>query len=510
MSVTQSSPFNELDLAPSFVVRLTTTVLHLPNEIIFLILHLLETDDLFPLALVCRRFNSLALHVCVSRYPLGDRLNVFANITTFRALCIMLLPPNFKSIYCQYPYSYMSPHPQDQFRRDIHAFHRLISRLSRVEDITIDHLLVDSLLHPEESWGLMEHHVETPEAWAQAFVPLLTTVVEKSTTLTIQFGRLRAPMPPEVSKVRQTPHHRFGIFRTTHSPLPAISTIKVQAFNIHSTMLLHHTLCSWTINTLNSSLVTRLTFEYIFTDPGIWTVFLQSLTLPFLLEVSFKACRIAFQDLVHFLLRHPRITTLCVFDTWDTLGMDGVNPTFGFYFLPRLTMLGVSANQQHLRLLTSRPFFCGLRTLAISVPAPYKEALSLSETDKLLSTIGRHLRKVTLLLKITAESSSAEWLGTEKCPSLSHLSRIHSLEITAGLGRLKRDVWIALPTWLTIFPALREVLLVDFKTYSREEPEQLEQVTKIAFVRLVGNKCGWIERVGFNGEVRTVGAWLAI
>lgn len=131
------------------------------------------------------------------------------------------------------------------------------------------------------------------------------------------------------------------------------------------------------------------------------------------------------------------------------------------------------------------------------------------QTERLLSIIARRLQDITLTLKITVESCSPDWLVMEDTASVPLLSLVQKIEITASLGRLEEEVWLTLPTWLGIFPALREVLFVDFKTFLHTKVVDIEQPTMIAFVKLLSKTCGWIDRVGFNEKVNGVDVWLS-
>lgn len=51
---------------------------------------------------------------------------------------------------------------------------------------------------------------------------------------------------------------------------------------------------------------------------------------------------------------------------------------------------------------------------------------------------------------------------------------------------------------LNLCLALQDVVLADFKPFLHIKVVEVDQATKIAFVRLVSQTCGWINKVGIQ------------
>ncbi|TFK69643.1 hypothetical protein BDN72DRAFT_959423 [Pluteus cervinus] len=114
----------------------------------------------------------------------------------------------------------------------------------------------------------------------------------------------RSPSP------NHTAHAIISDSRSIRLSQSARAKVALTKFKVHSPLFLIYPCRNWTIEVINISPITSLSFGPMGISSEQWTDTLQSLTVPALTDLAFNSCPIATTDLVDFLIRHPKISHL--------------------------------------------------------------------------------------------------------------------------------------------------------------------------------------------------------
>jgi len=244
--------------------------------------------------------------------------------------------------------------------------------------------------------------------------------------------------------------------------------------SIRSDSMLHREFMPWTLKTLSTSRITKLSISCARVSKPTWSAFLRIVALPHLedLEISsdpfflvYTSSHPPFADLQHFFARHPGIRTL----RWEGVERFQTPPTIEEPILPNLWSVRacstniISLLQMHqsypdtLTRLKSLTLSTGRRSHAL-IYNPFDAAL-----DHLANFSGKD---VALTLRFICSTGMSTWfarhvtLGKENS-SLSRLTCVSSLFISGGyVVGIEPSVKANLPTWLSLFPCLKSVSFV--------------------------------------------------
>lgn len=536
-------PDLRLDVGPSFVSQFKTipsfnledaSLLDMPAEIIIYIFQFFEDSALRSALRVCRRLCELAISVTMSRHQIQGSdpaefmlSNTGPSTILGEALYVAPFLPPLNRISCQFP-----DHPNSEsVHREIKILQGIILKLSHLEEFEIDLSKIGSLINSlTMSLRFLAHYRMW---WGRLLIPLLSVIVEMTTTVTIRYDK-RSSHVPQYDWTRPSLATFLRHLGTTvkavlactkratyHVPEPDSTLISrrpgptvVQIMKIHAAMLLHFPFLPWTIDTLNTSSITNLSFDNIDLGSTTWHLVLQSLTLPTLLELSFEYVAITLSDFSRFLSRHPLITRLHLSRPAQTPAeIEAESPLrpFNRRILPRLTTLSLSPSLEHFKVFLSRRHSLpSLRNLFLIKDISSGDVFALEDIDPALSTISHRLDTINLSFKLNIDCNTSQWLSTrttlDSCASSALLASVAHMEIKADLVYLEHGVWVRLPNWLTLFRALREVVFVDFEySASSQGPSQGDRLT---FVSSLSKTCRGVETIGFNEEVHTIASWL--
>ncbi|KAJ7624206.1 hypothetical protein DFH06DRAFT_1481566 [Mycena polygramma] len=296
------------------------SILDLPTELLLAIFT--ETDlpsqDVYSLALVCRRLHFTALPVYFSRHGLrsGTRSIQITIRTDRRDLLAALRIALFDTPLDHISFVFTHPDPYSTTA----SVTPLLEQFRRVEGFLSDFTAIQLV-----SLDLARHHVSYPSVgsdellrtWAKGFGDLLNCIAQtRCTALTVLHGdhfvayelfqvkpaswmsRLiswvypaSAQQPPEFQRVSQQgvvyvaivlPHH---LSRASH----------LTCIHIHSATLILPPGLSWTLGVLRNCPISKLTFSKISVRQSVWEI-----VLPLIASAAPGLTSVRFFNLYHF------------------------------------------------------------------------------------------------------------------------------------------------------------------------------------------------------------------
>jgi len=243
--------------------------------------------------------------------------------------------------------------------------------------------------------------------------------------------------------------------------------------SIRSDSMLHREYMPWTLKTLSTSRITKLSISCHRISKPTWSAFLRIVVLPHLedLEISsdpiFVACTThpPFADLQHFLARHPGIRTLC----WEGVERFQTPPTIEEPILPNLSSVKACSTNiiSLLQMHQSYPdTLTRLKSLTLST-GRQSHPLIYNPFDAALDHLANFPGKdIALTLRFICSTGMSTWfarhvaLGKDNS-SLSRLTCVSSLFISGEFAvGIETSVKANLPTWLSLFPCLKSVSFV--------------------------------------------------
>ena len=535
------SPSGNSSQAPS--QKRPISLLDLPNELLLLIFECLCEDELYSLALLCRRLHHVALPICLVRCGLSksssapEKLVLFVDKALAAAqkrgllrLRISLDITSLKRVACDFHF------PKNTLIAEVRFLHRLMEKLTSVEDVILDFNNIFL-----QSWQGDDSQDETMrywDKWSRHFMAILNAVASMSSTFTVrqrnpEAQRIQWSSPihsiqPENGSSR---HNRMSIISrpvTTiqkivgigkpslsklvrresanrpdmvDSPSKSSSITGLNTLTIGSSMLFHPSFSLWTIQTLNNSPINTLTFDFIGLSFGEWRDILPIITLPVLSVLSIDSCEIALVDLSTFLSRHPSLTTLSIGASSSDLNLSIETPLPEL--LSRLTTLSAPTNCI-VKFLTSAHKIPKL--LLKNIVSHVMSASEFTAIHQAVASAAAH-RRTDIILSLELHVHT-DWLdmdagiGIDGDDTLAQ--RVTSLVIKTGwLGLNYRDRR-TLPTWLARFWALEKL------TFVSQSRWLLSGQAKVMLIRSISAACPGVKTIAVNDEARDIGTWLAM
>jgi hypothetical protein len=450
--------------------RKQSKLLSLSTELLLLIFDNIRTPGLLALSRTSRLLHYLALPTYLSRYGINDPAS--RKLVLESHVAVQALPGFQISLYItsldHFSYKFRGVHPH--FAREVHQLLRFITRLSQVNEVTLDLGNVDS------RWvdGLA---IANSNFWKPDFLRLLEVILQKKcASLTVTRGRFLNPallsppssrhhtiIPDSVSVIRQllgsshrsASNHRITLHPTSHSN-------KLRKLCIHADILLSWPFYDWTMGTINTSLITSLSFRLPGVQPTTWATILSGITIPTLCHFSPETADITFADLLKFFFRHPSIIDVDLHSHINhhfsgRLPRPFINKK---RLLPNLVSLSGSPGniKTLLKYLDPVP---QLQSISLSLPV-HQRPFQTSDFEKLNSEIGivmQDTKPLALSLRFSVPFISDESKSNDEEHILPSFHNVQTLNFSTD-GRFDFTRWIipALLDWLSkAFPALRRV-----------------------------------------------------
>ena len=502
------------------------SLLHLPNELVLLICEYLGEHDLYLLSLVCRRLHSSALPICLVRCGLfksgesPEKLELFVNRALspeqkrgLLRLRISLDITSVKRITCELDY------PLSSFFVVGQNLHRLMEKLTSIEEVILE------FTHTFSSLWKVAKAIEW-NTWIRFLFALLSTTASKCSMLTLRqrgfFPSFQVMLPGGSRRKTSTISRPTTIDNivglvvgkpsssrsirgdsanspdTGNGPTRSPNAAMLNTLIIASSTLLHPSFLPWTIETLNNSPITSLSFDSINLISEEWSNILPIITLPTLSVLSIDSCSIALADLSVFLSRHPSLTTL-------NIGADMVDLPLSIQpslpnLLPHLTTLSAPQNYT-VQFLKFAHAFPRLRFLTIVSHLTFSSDLTAIE-QTFASIATRQPTNIMLSLELHVHTSN--WLDTDSDARLgisganTLAQRVTSVVIKAGWYGLEQHARDRLPSWLARFCALETLTFVDQSQWP------LDVQVKMTLIQSIGAACPGVKTVVVNDEARDV------
>lgn len=456
-------------------------LLRLPNELLLHILHCLDESELYTVALSCKQLHFLALPVYFSRrrgsHPLSSlqlrtkklfiswAWDFRADLSThpdgrsshshsssiLRGVHICLFITSLKSIRCQFSY------PEKRLLRQIRTLHRVLEKLTHVEEVELDLRNVELLWKPGD---------KPADEWVSAFLTILEMISERScTTLTIHKGGLCAS---QLQSIFNLSPMKTSWFRSAATGMLRRRTIRSSSTNVHAQVQDYDQapLLKRAVEVLNFSKLSRLSLLDMDIYPRDWKIILPRITLPHLTHLTVSTRRASFGALTGFLSRHPLIQELQIIgspaDPMNDLSLLQDCPHLSLDALPRLSTL-VAPEFYVVHLLSPLNVFKlpSLKRLKIFTNNSY----SFDHLQSNFASLDQRLSKLYLSLRLHIDSHWAFSLITDVDSMKERgipacLRHIASIEIKAAqISSWPQSMMASLPLWLSLFPQLREVVI---------------------------------------------------
>lgn len=346
--------------------RQRVQLLCLPTELLLLIFRDLPSRDLYALSLLCRRLHYLALPLYLSLWSIHNPFDLSSETVSLshpgappiQGLRLALFITTIKRFEFTFANGVLEP---DVLLEEFRQVRRLLAKV-HVEEVVLDFGQV-VLERMKKRFGTVlefKHRPMNWRDWCSVSGSLLMALGGMSdTSLTVLSGRMFIPGyeqsdigslklaamsysgtidHPSVGRNRCCPvKHAFERLMTSkwrrrvpswlsgrnpetmpyHTRLDSLDDLRPHAFihltefNIHSPLFFQHPFVEWTIATLRSPSIMALSFQKVLNlSDEAWAIMLPYVTLPSLTEFSVASSNLSFTDLLHFLARHPSITTL--------------------------------------------------------------------------------------------------------------------------------------------------------------------------------------------------------
>lgn len=497
---------------PNSVTGLTSgpVLLDLPNEVILLILEDVP-DELYSLALLCRRLHHLALPLYLARHgmsPFAGELILYNDQSEeiLQGVTIALFQPALKCVSCTFDLSKSA----GDISRKIRGVMRLLAKLAYLGEAHLD------FVHE----GATTACGQLTESQAKEFETLFSAIVHNPGCITFTVclaGRMVASTPAELSALFRRRYAgdilRHLVDCTGLSSITqrltsrlfqrnATSRILMETFNMHSAILFHVFLCGWTIGTLNTASLTTLSLRHLDLHPDAWATILPHITMPALSSLSIDLCSITSRDMSKFLQRHPQIQDLYLGRSLPSPHvMDQLQTTA----LPLLTHLSATTEYLiHLLIPGSLP---NLTFVGIISRIRHGQHFDFGVINHTLLPISDRLQQTRISLKVSFESSSHGWM--DPFENTDHHNRsllpyVMDLELQVVAYRLPLSVISNLPRWLSSFSSLQRLTFLTLSPSGPVEPYQIAP-----FLRSIIGRCPGIETIRINDLDQNIGTWLS-
>ncbi|KAF7316523.1 hypothetical protein MIND_00171600 [Mycena indigotica] len=454
-----------------------TQFMDFPDDILISILELL-TDELFDVALVCRRLNYLTIpiflmasniwnrttHCCVIKlnsYPIArDHL---------AALSIALVLPHIEEVWVDIPRSgYIYP--------SLNHVQRLIPVLKRIDMVK----KVSLRFGVAPKMHLEEHHIHLQYRWCSLFQELLNVVVNKETCTTLHIRGSPYLFPDEI-RWNQRRHTQLK----QHVLLDLPTQTNLTHISFEPAAMLSPIFEPWTTSVLQNSKLDSLRLDVTMEDYRFVEIISQA--LPHLRELEIrwlispeKNLRIA-----TFLSRLTKLESLRMSSVFTDLTSAQPIP-LAIPHLPHLTTLNASIPYINHLLRWVPHALPSLQQLEISTllsSSSTRPSTAIGSLETLFEGLRRHnlSPRITLAVNFrTTWERDAHWprnafdsvLGVgwvQWCPTISALK----VKVTSPYSRLanwdSNAAYVSfLRERLTMFPALTEVSFVDGIEYKTE------------------------------------------
>ena len=527
------------DNALAYRRKLTLSLLHLPNELLLLIFEYLGEDELFSLCLLSRRLHNAALPIYMVRCGLSksslfpEKLVLFIDqaLAPAQKRGILFLQTSFDITSVKH-ITFEFHFPLSTLFKEIHNLHRLMEKLTSVEEVILDFNNVFSLSSTD--YDPNDEVLRDWDNWSRQFLALLDTVASKSSHLTVReqdsFSRIPIIQPAHNSSYHQktsvidrpvtTIQKILRIVVGTPSlsrPVPGESTYypdigdgctrssnppTLNALTISSSILFHPSFSLWTIKTLNNSPIHTLSIDFTRLIANEWSDILPIITLPALSVLSIDSYDTAFTDFSAFVSRHPNLTTFSI--GVRTIDTDRYSQPSRPEPLPQLTAVSVPISYAVL-FLTSAHAFPKLRLINIVSRLTCMD--DFLHIKRAVASVAAHqLTNVALSLELHVHTPNwldgGERVGIVVANTLAQC--VISLVIDAGWYGLDHYVRHRLPQWLVHFGALENLTFIDQSGWP------LDSQIKLALIRSIGAACPSVKTIVINDETHDIGAWLAM
>ena len=503
-------------------------LLDLPNELVLLICEYLGEDELYSLSLVCRRLHSSALPICLVRCGLfkssvsPEKIELFVHKA--------LSPAQKRELLLRISLDITSvKRITGEFDTPISSFfvkghlHQLMEKLTSMEEVILE--------FTNKFWSLSQVvKARALDEWIRLLFALLSTAASKCSILTLRqrgfipnFRTIRpggschktstisrptitiekivglvVGKPSFPRPIRRDPANRPD---TGNGPTRSPNTTTLNTLIIESSALLYPPFLPWTIETLNNSTITTLSFDTVNLISDEWSDILPIITLPTLSVLSIDSCSIALADLSAFISRHPSLTTLNIGARMIDLTLS-IQPSLPKR-LPQLTTLSAPKNYT-VQFLKSARAFPRLRCLTIVSHITFASDFAAIE-QTFASVAARQLTNIALSLELHVHTSN--WLDTDSDAGLgigganTLAQRVTSVVIKAAWYRLKQQARDRLPSWLARFCALERLTLVNQSRWP------LDAQVKMTLVRCISTAYPGVKTVVVSDEPRDNRAW---
>jgi hypothetical protein len=403
----------------------------------------------------------------------------------------------------------------NELAKVIRRLHRLILGLDGLEDLTLDFDLCDlEILSIQDG--------ESTNSWAEACNRLLTTAVERCTSLMLvykgvgdEFSQAHL-VEREAAKWRNVPslitrsfealqrglslqHSLFTMRRSVTSATPEQAPPNLKALFLNAAIFMCPPHIGWAFHTLNSAHLTELYLLGIKLSALASALIFPCINIPTLEHLVVTDCVFPFNDFAKFLSRHRNISTLGIIAYRIPLHL----PTLPKSSLPRLVTLHTSPeNISHL--LTQRGAFPRLAEVTILISLHMGTQFSFSAVENSLLPAAKRLRSIQhLAMVVFPLSRSDNWIdlegadNAEKYPILKRIKKI-----AFALPRHGSVTIEIIPTWLSMFPLLQHIEFLN-------KPLRLDHESKITLLRRIAQKCAGIRIVKMDDETRDMSVWLS-
>jgi hypothetical protein len=453
MPLAQSLQRSALELLP-------TGISDLPNELLNLILHLIQDEDLLALAVLCQRLNAVALAIYLSRSKVDGRILHLSTLgTPFHALKGVRL--SFRYYHLQSLLCYFSENIVEEMK-EVQRTLESISTVGRV------------LLKFPIGVDMRKDRFPTLLALLDSLGGVSCTDFEAGGTCVTFPERSILPRP----------------------------LLDLKTVSFICSPFLSPSFRQWTTQSLNSSPITNLYLD----DVINLHLFLASLKLPALLDCYISCTRLPVQDLLTFLDRHPSITSLYVNRGDYQLPVPQNSPMWS---LPRLSYLS-SRPDFIIYFLLSPQAVPSVTTVQLITGglAQRPDKLDFSSLGEAFILIAKQPKIVSLSLTLEASPEMRKWLRVERHPSPRSLApsvdKFHLRYITKLTVDEANGVVDLIPQWLALFPSLENLVIICYQNRELDSKSQ-----KASFVKLIHEYCPTLNTISFDRWSPTsVAQWL--
>ena len=493
------------------------SLLHLPDELLLQIIDELHPDDLYTISMLCSRLHRLALPAYFSRHGITRPLDSTHDHLILAGAQLNALPglqhapfvKNIRCLSCEIgPVEF-----GDELGVIIRRLHRLVLNIDGLSDLTLDFDRCDLELLSLDEDG------DSAKSWVEACNRLLTTAVERCTSLMLihrEVGEESSQVhliEREAAKWRHIPSLftrpfkalKRGLSRRASSFSPRPMPVKagrtssnLKTLFLHATTFLLPPHSGWAFLTLNSAPLTELYLVEVELSTLTSALIFRCINIPTLEHLCITACVFPFSDFAKFLSRHSSILTLDIM----AYHIPQCLPSLPRSTLPRLMALHSSAdNIAHL--LKPRAAFPRLAEVRVLVLLHMEDSFNFLTVENSLARVAKRLKGTYIGLDVFPLSRSDNWVDLEGASDVETYPVLRWVRSVAfGVPRPDTAATGVIPTWLSMFPLLEHIEFLN-------APIGLDHEAKMALLQQISQKCAGLRFVKIGEETRTVSAWLS-